>query len=49
MGDATDLCFTPAIELLRLLRAGEPSAVELVEAVLERIDAKRFLEIDVIL
>jgi Asp-tRNA(Asn)/Glu-tRNA(Gln) amidotransferase A subunit family amidase len=38
MGDATELCFTPAIELRRLLRAGELSPVDLVDAFLERID-----------
>jgi Asp-tRNA(Asn)/Glu-tRNA(Gln) amidotransferase A subunit family amidase len=38
MGDATELCFTPAIELRRMLRAGELSAVELVDAVLARIE-----------
>lgn len=38
MGDATELCFTPAIELRRLLRAGDLSAVELVEALLRRIE-----------
>lgn len=34
----TDLCFTPATELGRLIEAGELSPVEIVEAVLERIE-----------
>ena len=38
MGDATELCFAPAIELRRLLQAGDLSAVELVEAQLRRIE-----------
>jgi Asp-tRNA(Asn)/Glu-tRNA(Gln) amidotransferase A subunit family amidase len=33
-----DLCFVPAVELDRLIRAGDVSPVELTEAVLERID-----------
>ena len=36
--NATDLCFTSALELGRLIRAGEVSPVELTEAVLERIE-----------
>ncbi len=36
--NATDLCYTPATELLRLLRAKSLSPVELMRAVLERID-----------
>ncbi|HZS87030.1 MAG TPA: amidase family protein [Chloroflexota bacterium] len=36
--DATDLCYTPATELGRLIRTGELSPVELAEAVLQRID-----------
>src|SRR5690349_15041306 len=38
MSDATELCFTPAVELSRLMRTGELSAVELVEALLRRIE-----------
>ena len=36
--DASELCYTPATELGRLIRAGELSPVELTDAVLERID-----------
>ncbi len=36
--DATDLCFTPATELHRLIRAKQLSPVELTEAVLARIE-----------
>ncbi len=36
--DKTELCFTPATELAKLLRARELSPVELTEAVLERIE-----------
>jgi amidase len=35
----TDLCFTPATELLRLYRARKTSPLEVMEAVLARIDA----------
>ena len=35
---ASDLCFTPATELADLIRRGELSPVELVDAVLNRID-----------
>src|SRR5438874_6877625 len=37
--DATELCFTPATELARLIRAREVSPVEVVDAVLARIEA----------
>src|SRR5919199_5679611 len=37
--DATELCFTPATELVRLIRTREVSPVEVVDAVLARIDA----------
>ena len=36
--EATELCFTPATELSRLIRAKELSPVELVDAVLQRIE-----------
>ena len=36
--DATELCFTPALELARLIRTRELSPVELADAVLERLD-----------
>ena len=36
--DATDLCFTPAIELARLVRERAVSPVEIVGAVLDRIE-----------
>src|SRR5436309_6477723 len=36
--DASDLCFTPATELGRLIHAKELSPVELVDAVLQRIE-----------
>ncbi len=36
--DALDLCYTPATELVPLIRRRELSPVELVDAVLERID-----------
>ncbi|HEX2172339.1 MAG TPA: amidase family protein [Dehalococcoidia bacterium] len=36
--DATDLCFTPATELGRLIRTREVSPVEMADAVLTRID-----------
>jgi Asp-tRNA(Asn)/Glu-tRNA(Gln) amidotransferase A subunit family amidase len=36
--DATELCFTPATELRRLIDSGELSPVELTEAVLARIE-----------
>src|SRR5215469_12580492 len=39
MTDANDLCFTPATELARRIRARELSPVELLEAVLARVDA----------
>src|SRR5579859_1229656 len=35
---SADLCFTPALELDRLIRAGDVSPVEITEAVLARID-----------
>ncbi len=35
----TDLCFTPALTLARMIRKGEISPVELTRAVLERIEA----------
>ena len=37
--DATDLCFTPATELAALIRSRQLSPVEIMEAVLARIDA----------
>jgi aspartyl-tRNA(Asn)/glutamyl-tRNA(Gln) amidotransferase subunit A len=37
--NATDLCFTPATELARLVRTKAVSPIEVVRAVLERIDA----------
>ncbi len=37
--DATELCFIPAVELAQRIRARELSPVELVEAVLARIEA----------
>ena len=36
--NATDLCYTPATELIPLIRARKLSPVELTEAVLERIE-----------
>ena len=33
-----DLCFTPAVELARLYRARRVSPLELMQAVLERLD-----------
>src|ERR671937_98445 len=36
--EATELCFTPATELSRLIRTKELSPVELADAVLERIE-----------
>lgn len=36
--DATDLCFTPAVELKRLIAARQLSPVELVDALLARIE-----------
>src|SRR5438105_13689311 len=36
--DGTDLCFTPATELRRLIRARQLSPVELTSAVLSRIE-----------
>ena len=36
--DATDLCFTPATELKRLIVARKLSPVEVVDTVLARID-----------
>ena len=36
--NATDLCYTPATELLPLIRAKKLSPVELTEAVLARIE-----------
>ncbi len=36
--DVTDLCFTPAIELGRLVRSRQLSPVELVDTILERIE-----------
>lgn len=38
MSTARDLCFTPAGELGRLYRAGKVSPLEVMQAVLERID-----------
>jgi amidase len=35
----TDLCFTPAVKLARMIREGEISPVELTRTVLERIEA----------
>ena len=35
----TDLCFTPAVKLARMIREGEISPVELTQTVLERIEA----------
>ena len=35
--NATDLCYTPATQLARLIRAKQLSPVELTRAVLERI------------
>src|SRR5215469_16336378 len=39
MTDRNELCFTPAQELARRIRARELSPVELLEAVLARVDA----------
>src|SRR5215471_8844294 len=36
--DATDLCFTPAIDLAEMIRRRALSPVELIRAVLERIE-----------
>jgi len=36
--DAADLCYTPALDLARMIRAREISPVEIATAVLERID-----------
>ena len=36
--DATDLCFTPAVELAELIRRRALSPVEITRAVLERIE-----------
>jgi len=36
--DATDLCFTSAVELVELIRRRALSPVEITRAVLERID-----------
>ena len=36
--NATDLCFTPATELVTMIRAKQLSPVELTRAVLERIE-----------
>ena len=41
--DVRELLFRPALELAALVRAGEVRSVELVEAVLERIEANRAL------
>ena len=35
----TELCFTPATELARLIAAGQLSPVEVVSAVISRIEA----------
>ncbi|HEU5319658.1 MAG TPA: amidase family protein, partial [Methylomirabilota bacterium] len=35
---ATDLCFTPAVELARLIRHRALSPVEIIRAVLDRIE-----------
>jgi amidase len=39
MTTARDLCFTPAVELLKLYRARKVSPLEVMQAVLARIDA----------
>jgi amidase len=39
MATTRDLCFTPAVELLRLYRARRASPLEVMQAVLARIDA----------
>jgi aspartyl-tRNA(Asn)/glutamyl-tRNA(Gln) amidotransferase subunit A len=39
MTEATDLCFTPAIELARRIRARDLSPVELLDAVLARVES----------
>jgi len=39
MAPARDLCFTPATELVRLVRARKTSPLELMHALLARIDA----------
>src|SRR5262252_9875539 len=39
MSDSRDLCFIPATELVRLYRARKTSPLEVMEAVLARIDA----------
>jgi Asp-tRNA(Asn)/Glu-tRNA(Gln) amidotransferase A subunit family amidase len=39
MTEATDLCFTPAIELVRRIRARDLSPVELLDAVLARVES----------
>jgi Asp-tRNA(Asn)/Glu-tRNA(Gln) amidotransferase A subunit family amidase len=36
--DAADLCYTPALDLGRMIRARQVSPVEIVTAVLERLD-----------
>ena len=38
--DATELCFTPASELAELIRAREVSPVELIDAILARIESQ---------
>src|SRR5437016_8259078 len=37
--DSTELCFTPATDLARAIRARELSPVELIDAILARIEA----------
>ena len=37
--DATDLCFTPATELATMIRRRQLSPVEIMDAVLARIEA----------
>src|SRR6266536_943786 len=39
MTEGTELCFTPAVELAARIRAGELSPVELLDAVLARVEA----------
>ena len=39
MAAERDLCFTPAVELLKLYRARDASPLEVMQAILARIDA----------
>ena len=39
MSDSRDLCFIPATELVRLYRARKTSPLEVMQAVLDRINA----------